>query len=136
MNKMFHRNDKLLATNGGRMGVRTRDFIKACSLVVLLSLGMTNVAIAAGNQTGQVVRIFVRQSDHVVLVDITGTPTNKPACAPYTYWIIKDETSLTGKQQLALLMLAKATGLTVNIAGTGDCTRFPSGEDIDVVIVQ
>lgn len=118
------------------MHVHARNFIKTCMLIFLLYSGVTNIAIAAGNQTGQVVRIFVRQTDHVVLVDITGTPTNKPACAPYTYWIIKDETSVTGKQQLALLMLAKATGQTVNIAGTGDCTRFPSGEDIDVVIVQ
>lgn len=94
------------------------------------------MAVAGGNQTGQVIRIFVRQSDHVVLVDIAGTPSNRPACAPYTYWVIKDETSLTGKQQLALLMLAKATGQTVVISGTGECTRLPSGEDIDVIIVQ
>jgi len=33
-------------------------------------------------------------------------------------------------------MLAKATGQTVNIAGADDCTRLPSGEDIDVVIVD
>jgi len=33
-------------------------------------------------------------------------------------------------------MLAKATGQTVVISGTGECTRLPSGEDIDAVIVQ
>lgn len=53
--------------------------------------------------------------------------------------MIKDEKSLTGKQQLAVLMQAQATGQQVAISGGNTCSRWSDGEDINelsIVIKQ
>jgi hypothetical protein len=121
---------------GTNMGIHVKNFVKKCTLAFFLCAGLTNVAVAGGTQTGKVTFITIRGSDGLILIELSGTPSNKPACAPYTYWIIKNENSLVGKQQLALLVTAKATGQTVAISGTGDCTRWPNGEDIDTVQQQ
>jgi hypothetical protein len=87
-------------------------------------------------QAGKIKYLTIRGSDGLVLVELDGPVSGKPACAPYSYWILKDEKSLTGKQQLALLVTAKATGQTIAISGTGSCTRWHDGEDIDTIQVQ
>lgn len=118
------------------MPFSARDFAKNFTLLIILCAGLSSAAIAGGTQTGQVSLITVRASDGLVLIELTGSASNKPACAPFTYWIIKDEASLAGKQHLALLMEAKATGRTVAISGSGYCTRWHDGEDIDTVQLQ
>lgn len=118
------------------MPIFARSFIKRITLVVLLHFALADVAFAAGGQTGKIKFLTVRGSDGLVLVELDGQASGKPACAPYSYWILKDETSLTGKQQLALLIAAKAAGQTVAISGTGNCTRWRDGEDIDTVQIQ
>jgi hypothetical protein len=91
-------------------------------------------SVFAGSQTGQVTDLTVRASDGLVYLELSGTHADRPDCAAqHTYWMIKDEKSLTGKQQLALVMQAQATGQQVTITGTGACTRWIDGEDIDGV---
>jgi hypothetical protein len=103
------------------------------SLALSLSLGVPLASHASG-QLGRVIKIQVRASDGLILFYLDGTPSTKPACAgTNTYWMIKDEKSETGKRQLAMLMAARAAGLPVAVAGTGTCTRWPDGEDVDVV---
>ena len=87
----------------------------------------------AGSVTGVVRRLLVRDSDGLVLVEIIGSATGKPACATHSYWIIRDENSESGKRQYALLLAAKASGLTVQISGANRCSRWSDGEDIDLV---
>lgn len=88
----------------------------------------------AGSQTGQVTNIYTRASDGLVYVELSGAHVNRPDCAAqHSYWMIKDEKSLTGKQQLALLMQAQATGQQVTISGFNTCSRWIDGEDIDGV---
>lgn len=113
-----------------------KNFINRFALFVGLYLGITNLAFAGGTQTGKVVHLTLRGSDGLVLIDLDGPVSDKPICARYLYWIIKDETSLIGKQQLALLLTAKATGQTIAISGTGTCTRWHDGEDIDAIQLQ
>ena len=118
------------------MNVHARNLIKNCTIFAFLYSGITNVAFAGGTQTGRITLLTIRASDGLVLVELDGGASGKPACAHYSYWILKDETSLTGKQQLAVLVAAKVTGQTVAISGTGSCTRWPDGENIDTIQVQ
>ena len=87
----------------------------------------------AGEQTGVVQAIITRSSDGLIHIYMSGTHTNRPPCATSTYWMIKDENSNTGKQQLAMLLLARATGQTISVSGTDSCTRWGDGEDLDAI---
>lgn len=49
--------------------------------------------------------------------------------------MIKDESSNAGKARLAFLMFAKASRAIVRIYGPEPCTRWPDGEDIDVILI-
>ncbi|WP_323141134.1 hypothetical protein [Massilia phyllosphaerae] len=111
-------------------------FLKTCAAVVLLSLGVAKMGIAGGVQTGKIKFLTLRGSDGLILVDLDGPLSGKPSCASYSYWIIKSETSLVGKQQLAFLLAAKTMNQTVSISGTGSCTRWHDGEDIDAIQLQ
>lgn len=107
------------------------SFTKAFLGLLALYAGLIALA-TAGTQTGQVTDVFVRASDGLVYFQLSGTSSDRPACAAnHTYWMIKDEKSLTGKQQLAMLMQAQATGQTVAVSGAGTCTRWADGEDTD-----
>lgn len=99
------------------------------------TLGLPLHAAAAGTQTGQVTKLQTRASDNLVYFYLTGTPSDRPACATYPYWMIKDETSDTGKRQFAMLMAAYVSGRSVTVHGAGTCTRWGDGEDVDYVIL-
>ena len=70
---------------------------------------------AAGSETGQITALRTRSSDNLVFFNLNGTPTGKPACARYAYWMIKDENSAAGKRQFAMLMSAAMAGKTVTV---------------------
>ena len=90
----------------------------------------------AGSQTGTITNVNVRASDGLIVVYLGGAASGRPACAAsQPYWIIKSETSTAGKQQLAQIMLAQATGKSITIIGMGTCTRWSDGEDIDTVVL-
>lgn len=101
---------------------------------ILLSVLSFGFGVAqAGNVTGTVTNLMVRSTDGLIYVVVTGTPVGRPACAALNYWMIMNENSNSGKQQLAALMGAKASGQTVTIWGNGTCNRWPDGEDIAAV---
>jgi hypothetical protein len=114
----------------------TRHRIVCLGLACLGALATTMPAWAFGSARGTVFRLHVRASDGLVYVYLNGDRTNRPACAVQSYWIIRDETSAVGKQQLALLMLAQTTGRSVIIQGSGLCTRHADGEDIKEIAVE
>jgi hypothetical protein len=88
----------------------------------------------AGQQAGQVTVLIKRASDGLIYFHLTGQATGRPSCAANTtYWMVKDENSLTGKQQLAMLMTARTTGQTITVVGSGTCLRWGDGEDLDYV---
>lgn len=86
---------------------------------------------AAGTQTGKVLRVDVRASDGLIYFFLDGTASNRPACATHAYWMIADENSETGKRQLAMLLAARTSGMTVSVYGAGTCTRWRDGEDVN-----
>ena len=100
---------------------------------LLCSICMTPAV--AGIQGGTVKNLVTRSSDGLVYVDLHGAGSDKPACATKSYWIIKDENSNAGKRILAMLLTAKLTGQPFTIIGSGACTRWSDGEDIETVIL-
>lgn len=102
--------------------------------IVGLGLLLAGMNCFAGHQSGKVASVHVRASDGLHWVVLEGQPQSRPACANgYAYWMIKDEKSVAGKTQIALLMAAQAAGKSVSITGAGTCTRWGDGEDIDVI---
>src|SRR5882672_3886970 len=85
----------------------------------------------AGTVTGTVTQIFLRDSDGLMYVALSGTPSGRPACASATnYWMVPNETTDSGKRLYAALLAAKMSGRTIVIVGKNTCTRWLDGEDI------
>jgi len=88
----------------------------------------------AGTQTAFVKDIYIRDSDGLIIVDLTGNAASgHPACALQPYWIIPSENSETGRHLLALLIAAQISSRYVIIQGKNTCSRWPDGEDIESV---
>ncbi|AQT61094.1 hypothetical protein [Cellvibrio sp. PSBB023] len=98
------------------------------SLFILLT-----VSASAGEQTGKVSQIVVRGSDNLHYFFLEGSSSNKPVCAKHTYWMIRDENSIAGKTQISLLLSAQAQQKTIRVVGSGSCTRWGDGEDVDAI---
>ena len=85
---------------------------------------------------GTISHVVVRQSDGLIYANILGARSSPPACATAGYFMIKDENSQAGKAQLALLMSAYFAKSPVQIVGSGTCTRWGDGEDIEIVMLK
>ncbi|RYV04082.1 hypothetical protein SOPP22_01380 [Shewanella sp. OPT22] len=87
----------------------------------------------AGQQTGTVGTFIVRSSDGLIYFYIKGeTASGRPDCAKgHSFWMIKDENSETGKKQFSMLLAAKLSGSQIKVTGTGECTRWGDGEDVN-----
>jgi hypothetical protein len=89
----------------------------------------------AGEATGKVKEILVRDDGlHYFFLDTVAAP-GKPACAIYGYWMIKDENSTAGKTQISMLLTAQASGRPLNVRGKNTCTRWYDGEDVALIIL-
>lgn len=102
-------------------------------LFIAAAFGATG-SVSAGTQTGHVMHVHVRASDGLVYVILDGPISNRPTCATINYWMIKNENSTSGKQQLAQLLAAKVSGQEITLVGSNTCTRWSDGEDIDDVV--
>lgn len=96
---------------------------------------MTSVSANAGSASGAINYIIVRPG--LVYFQVNAANQGRPACAAGTnYYMIKDENSAYGKQQLALLLTAKSSGRTIVVEGAGQCTKYPDGEDVHSISIQ
>jgi hypothetical protein len=92
---------------------------------------ISGAASAVGTQTGRITEVHVRASDGLIYFILSGPASGRPVCATAPYWLVKDENSQAGKQQFAELMLAYSTGTKITVSGTGACTRWADGEDLN-----
>ena len=109
------------------------NFFKNTMKKTAIALAGVLVASAsfAGNQTGTVQSLTVRDTDGLVSFTLEGGARVQPApCATQAYWIIRNESSVAGKQLFALLMAAQAAGKTIVVNGANACTRWGDGEDV------
>lgn len=91
----------------------------------------------AGQASGVITNLIVRDADGLVYVYLSGAPSGRPACASATvYWMIRDENSETGKKTYAALLAAQLAGRNVTIYGANTCLRWGDGEDISGVVVS
>lgn len=94
------------------------------------------VSVSAGEQSGKVQELIVRGSDGLHYFWLQGTSSGKPVCAKNSYWMIRDENSSAGKAQLSILLSAQAQQKSIRVVGTGSCTRWADGEDVDYISIQ
>lgn len=106
-------------------------------VILTLALGtLLSAPLLAGEVTGKVASLIARSSDGLHYVVLDGAIANQPPCATKSYFMVKDETSDTGKSQFAMLLSAYMANRTVTIFGTGGCSRWSDGEDIDGIILR
>ncbi|WP_419237716.1 hypothetical protein ACN08P_08995 [Photobacterium leiognathi subsp. mandapamensis] len=104
--------------------------------IILLILSLFTPFSFAGEQTGKIGGFYARASDNLHLIFLEGNhSTNKPACAKYSYWLIKDEHSTSGKSQFSQILAAKLANKTVTIKGLNTCSRWADGEDINYIVI-
>lgn len=106
-----------------------------------LSLATLSTLIAfpsqAGVVNGHIVVINVQQSDGLVYFETDGTISGRAACgASNNLWGLPNENSESSKRQYAALLLAKASNLSVDVYGTGACTRWGDSEDVNIIGVR
>ena len=111
------------------MSLAKRLMMAALFMVVSATYQSAN----AGTQSGKIVWLQTRESDGLVAVQLDGVRYNKPSCATYDYWIVKNENSENGKKNYSLLLAAYMSGKAVYIDGLNTCSRWPDGEDINVI---
>lgn len=64
---------------------------------------------------------------------IDQAPANTSTCASQTVAVRRfavDATTAAGKARIATILFARATGRSVDVAGTGDCGVWPDTESI------
>ena len=105
-------------------------------VTLMMLTAFTLPALAASLQTGQVTTIIVRARDGLIYLYVSGTATGHPPCATGGYWMIKDENSNAGKQQLPVLIAAQAANRTVTLTGMNTCARWVNGENIESVFLS
>jgi hypothetical protein len=131
--------DVLAQSDSYRSNRSLTDSFRKCAAMkpllasVFLSL-LVSASCHAGTQTGTIKTLLVRSTDGLVSFTLNGPAKEaNPPCAAYQYWMIKDETSLSGKQQYAMLLAAQMSGKAVSVSGTETCTRWADGEDVGVI---
>jgi hypothetical protein len=103
---------------------------------VFLLFCFYTIPVIAGEQYRKVSEILVRGSDGLHYFWLEGGSSGKPQCAKNTYWMIRDENSAAGKAQFAILLSAQAQQKPIKVVGSGSCTRWSDGEDVDYISVQ
>lgn len=94
-------------------------------------LALSASAARASEGSGRITYLVVRDADGLIYFEVDGRRTPKPACtADQNYFMIRDENSATGKRTYALLLSAFLSGRTIEVSGTGTCTRWSNGEDV------
>ena len=116
-----------------KLGILWR--LQTMKIGAVLAALSASTAFAGGIVTGKVLQVVVRASDGLVYAVLSGTPTGQPNCAKGGYWMIVNETSDVGHKQYAMLLDAQASGAQITIWGSGYCTRWGDGEDIDSMFI-
>ncbi|MEC5159361.1 MULTISPECIES: hypothetical protein [unclassified Janthinobacterium] len=107
-------------------------FLKRSSAFIFLTCSLVTSSALAGTQMGTITQLLIR-TDGLVFFYLTGVASGRPACATVTYWMIKAEDSAVGKRMVAALLASKLSGQTISVSGNGTCSRWPDGEDVDLI---
>lgn len=105
---------------------------RICMLIAIVTAN--SALVEAGTGRGTVAQLIVSHSGHTVFVEVVnGTITSFPCASThpngFRYGFRTDVPG--GKEMLAALMTAKATGAEVMVVGKGTCASNPMIEDVD-----
>ena len=96
--------------------------------------GLSPPANAAGSGTGNVLAIQAGPASNNVFVQLSGTPSGQPACQTNNSWsFVFDSSTAVGKNTLAVILSAKALGITISYVGTNVCTLYGSVESLSYI---
>ena len=112
-----------------------KKIIATCSVFFPLLFLAGEASAFVSSQTGQVTQLIIRSSDGLVYFYLSGNLSARPACALGGYWMVKDENSPSGKRQVAALIAARLSGQAITVTGSGTCTRWHDGEDLDGIFI-
>lgn len=99
-----------------------------------LLLILVSSLVFAGEQSGVVSSVVVRQSDGLVYFTLEGNiTTGKPSCVKKEYWMIRDENSTAGKFQYSMVLSALSSGKRVSVSGLNTCVRWADDEDVNYI---
>jgi hypothetical protein len=111
--------------------------MKLAALGLAALSALIALPLQAGAVNGHIVGIYVRQSDGLVYFETDGTISGRAACgASNNLWVLPNENSETSKRQYAALLSAKASNLSIDVYGTGACTRWGDSEDVNIIGVR
>jgi hypothetical protein len=109
--------------------------LAAVGLLALTSLAA--LPSYAGVVNGHIVAIYVRQSDGLVYFETDGAISERAPCAvSNNLWVLPNENSDTSKRQYAALLTAKASNVSIDVFGTGTCTRWVNSEDVNTIVIR
>ncbi len=103
--------------------------MKKC-LAPFVMITMSAGALASTSVTGHVKDLSIQKDLGSFVFVLLDAPQTAPiACQSNPTWTYTfPQATTTDKQILAMLMLAKATGQTVTLQGSGACSDFPGIE--------
>jgi hypothetical protein len=111
--------------------------MKFTALGLLALAGLVALPAQAGVVNGHILAIYVRQNDGLVYFETDGAISNRAACgASNNLWILPNENSDTSKRQYAALLAAKASNASIDVYGSGTCTRWFNSEDVDTIVIR
>jgi len=112
-----------------------RRFIRASVFVVAISAAQLAYP---GQAQGTVGKVVVGRLGYQVFVEVLGSVANFPCGTPHPngYNFAFSTQTSGGKDMLATVLAAKASGATLYFLGNGTCTLDPTIEDTQYVIAM
>ncbi|CCW17472.1 hypothetical protein EBBID32_18120 [Sphingobium indicum BiD32] len=104
--------------------------ISALGLLALSGVIWTPSAAIASQPSGGQITYVTTMSNGVILFDVSGPRTTRPACASLARWGFNGSTA-AGQAKLAGLLTAYARQVSVNVYGTATCVSWGDTEEVD-----
>lgn len=104
--------------------------IGVLALSVILGVVWTPSAAISSQSSGGQVTYITTMNNGIILFDVSGARTTRPACATQVRWAFNGSTA-AGHAKLASLLTAYARQVTVNIFGTATCVSWGDTEEVD-----
>jgi hypothetical protein len=92
-------------------------------------IALPSAAIASQSSGGQVTYVLTTNAG-IILFDVSGPRTTRPACATQARWAFNGST-VSGQVKLASLLTAYARQGSVTVYGTGTCVAWGDTEEVD-----
>jgi hypothetical protein len=108
--------------------------LRMAAVALAVMAGATGQALAGTGQ-GTVGSVLVGRLGHEVYVQVVNPTFNTPACATTGTWHFYFSTqNQAGRDMLATVLFAKATGIQLIFVGTGACSLGPDIQDVSYII--